>query len=141
MGRRADSATHEVEEEAMKLLLDTHVALWWFGADRRLGARARVAIEGAETVYVSAISSAEVRIKVALGKLEVPGPLIDAVHASGFIPLPLTMEHAERLAKLKAHHRDPFDRLLIVQAIVEDLTLVSHDDAFRAYRDLRLLRI
>jgi PIN domain nuclease of toxin-antitoxin system len=122
----------------LRLLLDTQVAIWWFAASRRLGTNARRAIVEAETVFVSAISCAEASIKVSLGKLKLPGPLSEGIAASGFVPLALTVEHAEALSSLPHHHRDPFDRLLIAQANVEELALVTGDHAFDRY-DVRLI--
>ena len=117
----------------MKLLLDTHVALWWQRDDRRLNRAAREAIATADVVWVSAASGWEASIKAALGRLRLTEPFRVLVAADDFTELPLTLAHAEELAALPPHHRDPFDRVLVAQARVEGATIVSHDRAFRPY--------
>ena len=116
----------------MNLLLDTHVLIWW-DEGRRLAAEARRAIADADSVYVSAASAWEVAIKTGLGRLRPTRTVEEAVDESGFLELPVTFRHAERVGKLPPHHRDPFDRLLIAQADVEELTLVSRDSVFARY--------
>lgn len=118
----------------MKLLLDTHVVLWWQRDDRRLGPAARRAIAEADVVWVSAVSAWEVTIKVALGRLRLAEPFRVLLAADDFTELPLTLAHAEALSALPAHHADPFDRALVAQAEVEGATLVSHDRALAPYR-------
>ena len=123
----------------MRILLDTPILLWWLAADSRLPHAALAAIgEPSADVYVSAISVAEISIKSSLGKLSVQGDLAGAVQESGFSFLPFTAEHATRLADLPWPHRDPFDRMLIVQAMVDSMTFASVDPACRSY-DVRLL--
>lgn len=121
----------------MKLLLDTHALLWWLLDDAELPAAARRAIERAEIVRVSAASIWEVAIKQRLGKLpELAIPvaeLPELARRSGFVPLPVDERHAAAVAMLPQHHRDPFDHLLIAQAQIEQLTLVSRDPQFAAY--------
>lgn len=117
----------------MRLLLDTHVFLWWREASERLRPDAVAAISEAEAVFVSAATAWEVAIKVALGKLRLPGPLEPAVEESRFDKLPITFAHAAAVAALSPHHKDPFDRMLIAQAVVEQLTIVTHDRRFRPY--------
>ena len=117
----------------MKLLLDTHVVLWWQGSDRRLDRAARRMISNAAEIWVSAVSAWEVAIKTGIGKLRTPGPFEAAVEASGFRQLPITFRHAAQAGELPLHHRDPFDRMLIAQSQVERLTLVTHDDVFSSY--------
>ena len=121
----------------MNLLLDTHVLIWW-DEGRRLAGTARRAIEAADSVYVSAASAWEVAIKVGLGRLRPTRTVEEAAEESGFLELPVTFRHAERVAGLPAHHRDPFDRLLIAQAEVEGLTLVTRDPVFGRYAVERL---
>jgi len=116
----------------MRLLLDTHVLIWW-DEGRRLSREAVRAIRAADEVFVSAVSAWEVAIKIALGRLRPARTVADAVSESGFTELPITFAHASRVAGLLPHHRDPFDRLLIAQAEVEGLTLVTRDTAFEAY--------
>ena len=116
----------------MNLLLDTHVLIWW-DEGRRLAAEARRAIADADSVYVSAASAWEVAIKTGLGRLRPIRTVEQAVDESGFLELPVTFRHAERVGKLPPHHRDPFDRLLIAQAGVEELILVTRDAVFARY--------
>ena len=121
----------------MRLLLDTHVLLWWLRDDRRLPARFAAAItDPAHQVLVSAATIWETSIKIALGKLDVAGDLVEEIDANDFTELPITARHAQRAGTLPRHHDDPFDRLLIAQAQLESLRLVTLDAAFRAY-DIR----
>ena len=115
------------------LLLDTHVFLWWRSDVKRISAPARDAIANAPVVFVSAASAWEAAIKMALGRLALPEPFAAGSDASGFQRLPIQFEHAEAAAGLPRHHTDPFDRMLIAQATLEGLTLVTHDRAFDAY--------
>ena len=117
----------------MSLLLDTHVFLWWREDSPRLRPEARAAIGHAELAFVSAASAWEVGIKVALGKLRVPGPFEQAVTDSRFLELPITFRHTAAVAALPLHHGDPFDRLLVAQARAEGLTLVTHDRRLERY--------
>ena len=116
----------------MNLLLDTHVLIWW-DEGQRLSAAARQAIQEAEAVYVSAASAWEIAIKIALGRLRPSRTVHQAAADSGFLELPITFAHAERVASLPPHHRDPFDRMLVAQAEVEELVLVTRDRAFGPY--------
>ncbi len=127
----------------MTLLLDSQALLWWRGGNRKLGPRARAAIEhGAFGVLVSAASAWELAIKSAIGKLTLRDPverwLPAALDRSGFETLPVTLTHALAVATLPFHHADPFDRLLIAQAQLENLTIVTADGAFEDY-DVKLL--
>ena len=117
----------------MRLLLDTHVFLWWRADDRRLGRTAREAIAAADVVFVSAATAWEAGIKSALGRLRYPDTIDAGVEDSGFEKLPISIAHAERAASLPRHHTDPFDRMLVAQSEIEDLTLVTHDRALAAY--------
>lgn len=117
----------------MTLLLDTHVVLWWQRDDRRLNKAARRAIAGADVVWVSAVSGWEVAIKTALGRLRLDEPFSVLLRADDFTELPLTLSHTTRLQALAAHHADPFDRMLVAQALVERATIVSHDRALEPY--------
>ena len=117
----------------MQLLLDTHAFLWWLDADRALGPAARAAIEDDDNlVMVSAATGLEIAIKRALGKLDAPDVELAAA-GEGFGELPITIAHAVASAELPAHHRDPFDRLLVAQARLESLTLVTADTAIGRY--------
>ena len=117
----------------MRLLLDTHVVLWWQTDDRRLGREARKAIATADIVWVSAVSGWEASIKAALGRLRLDEKFRILVAADDFTELPVSLLHAERLLDLPPHHADPFDRLLVAQAMVEKATLVTHDRAIEPY--------
>jgi PIN domain nuclease of toxin-antitoxin system len=117
----------------VKLLLDTHVVLWWVRDDRRLNNAAREAIATADIVWVSAATAFEVAIKVSRKRLRVVEPLPVTVAADNFTELTVTMRHAAELEQLPPHHRDPFDRLLIAQARVEGATIVTHDRALEPY--------
>jgi PIN domain nuclease of toxin-antitoxin system len=122
----------------LRLLLDTHTFMWAVLAPERLSGRARDALEDLDnTVWASAVNAWEIAIKRRLGKLALPsdGPerLRVAIDASAFKPLSVTVEHAFAVYDLERHHGDPFDRILIAQALVEGMTLVSHDRQFRRY--------
>jgi PIN domain nuclease of toxin-antitoxin system len=121
----------------VKLLLDTHIVLWVLRDARELKAGARSMIGHAEVVFVSAASWWEVSIKAAAGKLRIePERLQAQALAAGFEPLPITWTHALAVHGLPPLHRDPFDRMLIAQAISEPLHLLTHDPALAAYSDL-----
>ncbi len=123
----------------MRLLLDTHVLLWWGADDTRLPDSWRPVIaDPAHDIYVSSVSIAEMAIKASLGKLSASRDLLAALENEDFLSLSLTSAHAAQLWNLPWHHRDPFDRMLIAQASVEDLTVVTVDPAFAAY-DIRTL--
>jgi PIN domain nuclease of toxin-antitoxin system len=125
----------------VRLLLDTHVLLWWLRDDRRLPARFSAAItDPVNEVLVSAATIWETSSKIALGKLETSGDLVEEIDANGFTELPITARHAQRAGALPRHHDDPFDRLLIAQAQLDSLRLVTLDAGFRAY-DVQLLRL
>lgn len=123
----------------MRLLLDTHVVLWAVTDAAALPMRFRAALQDGRTeLFVSAVSVWEVSIKTGLGKLDVPQDLWDRVAEAGCAALPVTWAHARAVQGLPLHHADPFDRLLIAQAQVEGMVLVSADRAFAAY-DVTLL--
>lgn len=124
----------------MRLLLDTHVLLWWLNDDPALGQAARRAIAaGRNTVYVSAASAWEIAIKKHMGKLSAPGNLRDVIEETRFVELPVTIEHAIATEELPLLHVDPFDRMLIAQARIENLTLVTHDERIMEY-EVKTLR-
>lgn len=118
-----------------RLLLDTNVALWLLFGDRRRVSEAAVrALENeADEIVLSAASVWEIAIKRSLGKLTVADGWATALPRLGFEPLPVTALHAEAVERLPWHHRDPFDRLLVAQALVEDLVLVSADPRLVTY--------
>jgi PIN domain nuclease of toxin-antitoxin system len=118
----------------MNLLLDTHVLLWCLGAPQRLGRETRKKIEAPETVvFVSAASAWEIEVKRALGKLKVPDDLEEQLQEKRFTELPVRVRHVRALRSLPEVHRDPFDRMLVAQAMVENLAIVTSDDKIRAY--------
>lgn len=118
----------------MRLLLDTHVLLWAFNEPEELSDRAREAIvDPANAVYVSAVTVWEAGIKQALGKLRGADDLVSRVREQGLDELPVELEHAAAAARLPAHHSDPFDRMLVAQAQLEGLTLVTRDLRLQAY--------
>jgi PIN domain nuclease of toxin-antitoxin system len=121
----------------MRLLLDTHAFLWFVTGDRRLSRRARRAVEAADSeLLISAASVWEVAIKASLGRLTLPKSIHDYVDekvAAGFIILPIEWVHAAKVAELPFHHRDPFDRLIIAQGLVEGIPIVSGDPEFKTY--------
>jgi PIN domain nuclease of toxin-antitoxin system len=123
---------------ANRLLLDTHIFLWWRGEPARLSPEVRGSIATADLVFVSAASAWEAAIKVSLSRLELPDTIEAGALASGFERLPITFSHAELAAGLPLHHRDPFDRMLVAQAQSEDLTLVTHDRLLKPY-DVKIL--
>ena len=117
-----------------RLLLDTHVFLWWLNDDPALGEHARGEISnGRNHVYVSAATVWEMSIKRALGKLQAPGDIEAVVEAERFIKLNISLRHGEQAGALPPFHRDPFDRMLIAQAQSDNLILVTADDQFEQY--------
>lgn len=118
----------------MNLLIDTHVALWWFDDPMQLSTDARAAIGDIKNrVYISAATAWEIAIKRGLGKLKAPADLQAAMRANFFEPLAISLDDALRVESLPMHHRDPFDRLLIAQSFERRLTLVSRDAEFGKY--------
>ena len=125
----------------MRLLLDTHVLLWALADDARLTRQVRdVIVDGSNEVLVSAVSVWEITIKTALGTLEAPKDLLEAVADAAFTPLPISPDHALRAGRLPRHHDDPFDRMLVAQAAGEGLTLVSADRRLADY-EVELLAV
>ena len=127
----------------MRLLLDTHAFLWWVADDRRLPRRARAAITNpTNECLVSVASCWEMAIKVSIGKLTLPAPVErfvpDQLATNGFRLLPIELAHAARVAKLPRHHGDPFDRLLIAQSLIENLSMVSAESILGKYGVQRL---
>ncbi len=117
----------------MNLLLDSHIVLWWLSDDERLSRKARRLIERADEVFVSAATSWELAVKVSLGKLRMPEGFLEVVEKEGFTHLPITPLHALAVQGLPWHHRNPFDRILLAQATVEGLGLVTADEALAPY--------
>lgn len=122
----------------MKLLADTHVVLWSATDPRRIGEEARAAIEdGGNELFVSVVTAWEIAIKQSLGKLDLPKPaekwLPEVIRRTGFEVADLTLPAALRVRGLPWHHRDPFDRLLIAQALENGYTVVTHDEVIATY--------
>jgi PIN domain nuclease of toxin-antitoxin system len=124
----------------MRLLLDTHVFLWAVAGSPLLKPATRRFIEDADEVYVSAASIWEVAIKARLGKIDADAQeLAAAIDASGFLELPVSAAHAAGVARLALHHHDPFDRLLVAQALAEPLKLLTADAVLAKYSDVVVL--
>lgn len=117
----------------MKLLLDTHVALWWLAGDPVGEEAERQLGDPTNRVLLSAAVVWEIAIKRSLGKLEAPPDLVQVLTEAGAAATPITLEHAAAVEHLPPHHRDPFDRLLIAQATVERAAIVSADSELSAY--------
>lgn len=118
----------------MKLLLDTHAALWWLADDARVGRDAeRELSDDTNRVLLSAAVIWEVAIKRSLGKLQAPADLAQTLLGAGAQPLPVTLDHAAAVEALPWHHRDPFDRILVSQALTEGAAIVSQDERLRPY--------
>ncbi|HXC26779.1 MAG TPA: type II toxin-antitoxin system VapC family toxin [Stellaceae bacterium] len=127
----------------MRILLDTHVLLWWLSGNEVLSmpARAAIADDGNET-FVSAVSVWEIAIKYKQGRLPTASSLIGDIDGTivrhGFYAIPITMQDGERAGDLALHHKDPFDRMLIAQALTHSLTLISNERLFDRYGVARL---
>jgi len=127
----------------MRLLLDTHALLWWLDGDPLLSRQAQAAIRLQDNeVLVSAATAWEICTKYRLGKLDKAADVARDVTAclaeQGFVGLPVNVRHGERAGSLEGFHKDPFDRMLIAQALVEDLVLVSRETLFDRYGVRRL---
>ena len=119
----------------MNLLLDTHVVLWWLDDNPDLSLRARTVIaDGNNLAFVSAAVIWEIQIKRALGKLKIPKNFRNVLDQQGFELLDITVEHAYAVGKLPLYHRDPFDRILVAQAKLENMILVSRDKRIKKYK-------
>lgn len=118
----------------MKILADSHVVLWWLDDPKRISLPARALIaDPANLVFFSAASIWEIGLKSAKGKLRIDGDVVAALQSDGFEPLPITMAHAARSLTLPDTHGDPFDRMLIAQALADGLTLVTRDRLILQY--------
>ena len=127
----------------MRLLLDTHALLWWLDGNEAMALRVRTVVDAPDSVvFVSAASAWEIATKHRIGKLPVAarivGRLSEVLARQNFLELPITLAHAERAGMLVGEHRDPFDRLLIAQALCETLTLVSNERLFDSFGVPRL---
>ena len=117
----------------MSLLLDTHIVLWWLTDEATLSNEIKTMLDREPDVYVSAATVWEVAIKQTIGKLSSPADLPERIRDSGFRELPIEAKHALIAGRLPLHHRDPFDRMLVAQAQVEDFTLVTRDAEIQKY--------
>lgn len=121
----------------MRLLLDTHVFVWFLADSSKLSKKARREIDAAEEVAVSAASLWEIAIKASLGKIDIDVERAhEGISASGFVELPVRAAHAAAVCELPAHHRDPFDRMLVAQAVSEPLALLTADRRLSRYSSL-----
>ncbi len=123
----------------MSLLLDTHIALWAITGDATLDGEFLDRLRHDPDIFLSPVSLWEITIKQATGKLAGPADLAERVRDLGFGELPVTYAHVIAAGRLPAHHRDPFDRMLVAQAAVEGLTLVSRDESIARY-DVDILK-
>jgi PIN domain nuclease of toxin-antitoxin system len=118
----------------MNLLLDTHIFLWWLDDNASLSTNVRGAIANTDNVIIlSAAVIWEIRIKQGIGKLEIAPNFYKVIKEQGFEMLSITPDHAYAVGNLPNHHRDPFDRILIAQALLEGFTIVTHDAIFNRY--------
>ncbi|MFP3943258.1 MAG: type II toxin-antitoxin system VapC family toxin [Alphaproteobacteria bacterium] len=125
----------------MRVLLDTHVMIWWLEGHSRLPVHVRDIVNDRNNeIHFSIASVWEIAIKTSLGKLHTPGDLPEQMAANEIRPLPISMDHARQTTTLPFHHRDPFDRMLIAQARTEGLTLITADARISDY-DVRLLMV
>lgn len=129
--------------DTLQLLLDTHAFLWWLAGDEALSRAARLAIATQDTpVFVSAASAWEITTKHRLGKLPGVEPVVlkleETIIGQGFTPLPISLRHARVAGALPGPHRDPFDRMLMAQAMLDGLTLISNEHAFDSYGVARM---
>jgi PIN domain nuclease of toxin-antitoxin system len=124
----------------MRLLLDTHILLWWLADSAELSDEIKALLDTEPGVHLSAVTPWEIAIKQGLGKLDGPEDLADRARDSQFTPLPITARHGVRAARLPAHHRDPFDRMLIAQAQTEGMTIITRDKVIPLY-DVPVLHV
>jgi PIN domain nuclease of toxin-antitoxin system len=124
----------------LRLLLDTNVLIWWLMESPRLSDVVHKAIRDADAVFVSAVSAWEIEIKRAVGKLSAPDNLEATMRALNLFPLAVSVTHAIAAGRLPRHHRDPFDRMLVAQAALESLTLVTSDAVLKEY-DARVMLV
>jgi PIN domain nuclease of toxin-antitoxin system len=123
----------------MKLLLDTHILIWWLSEASRLSQTEIALITDSDNfIFVSAATAWEIAVKKMIGKLEAPDDLPAALAVNNFLELPITIEHSQKLYQLPLHHNDPFDRIMVAQAISEDLTFMTRDTKIALY-DIRVI--
>jgi PIN domain nuclease of toxin-antitoxin system len=121
----------------MKLLLDTHILIWWLCDDFKLSSPEKNLIADPDNlVFVSAAACWEITVKKMIGKLDTPDDLPAALAANDFIELPITVQHTQSLYQLPPHHNDLFDRIMIAQALSEDLAFITRDSKIHLYSDI-----
>jgi PIN domain nuclease of toxin-antitoxin system len=124
----------------MKILLDTHILIWWLAQDPKLAPLELETIANPDNlIFVSAASAWEISVKKMIGKLDAPNDLAAALSVNNFLDLPITIEHTQYLYQLPAHHNDPFDRIMIAQALAEELRFMTRDKQIRRYAGLTFL--
>jgi PIN domain nuclease of toxin-antitoxin system len=120
----------------MRFLLDTHIFLWFIKGDARFSRAIKLKIQRASEIYISSASIWEAAIKIRLNKLDADlGLIVEAIDKSGFLELPITAVHAAAILSLPDIHRDPFDRILVAQAMTEPLTFLTADSLLKNYSD------
>ena len=119
----------------MRILLDTHILLWWLKDDRRLSDTAvNIIGNAANDIYISAVNAWEIAIKKSLGRVQIDmDEFLKSIKSSGLGVLNITVNHACQVSNLPNHHKDPFDRMLIAQSIIEPMRLLTHDDTLVQY--------
>jgi PIN domain nuclease of toxin-antitoxin system len=123
-----------------KFLIDTHILIWWLEGSSQLSSEVReIMRNGSNAIHLSSGAIWEMSIKQALGRLDVPHDLEQVLRQESIEVLPINASHALAVATLPSHHRDPFDRIQIAQAQLEDMTLISHDGEFGHY-DVKLIK-
>jgi PIN domain nuclease of toxin-antitoxin system len=127
----------------MKFILDTHSFLWFLGGDNQLSAKARKIIQSNKNLkYISMATLWEIALKMSIGKLRLDVPfqaLLSEIDANGFEILSIEFVHIQELLNLDFHHRDPFDRIIIAQALTENMTIITKDETFKEYSAVALL--
>ena len=118
----------------MNLLLDTHIVLWWLSDSGKLSKKSRSIISDTNNfIFVSVATGWEIAIKKSIGKLAAPDDFSKALQVNSFQPIIINLEHAELAGSLPHHHEDPFDRMIIAQSKIENLTVLTHDKNFKLY--------
>lgn len=118
----------------MNYLLDTHILIWWLSSSNQLPQKAYKLLDDQKnTFFVSSASAWEITIKKSIGKLQTPNDLIYQMENNNLMPLVISLEHSLNVEKLRFHHKDPFDRMLISQAKLENLMILTHDKIFKKY--------
>ncbi len=121
----------------MRILLDTHIYLWWLQDSKELSKTGRAMIASADEVYISSASIWEATIKIGIGKLNANvNELVEEISKNNFLELPISAKHAAKVLQLPDIHRDPFDRILVAQAMCEPLRLLTSDKILSGYSEL-----